>query len=369
MRAPYPPFVVLLLYLRRPLQRPPMFSFGDDVPPTQQVPEAPAFNGDDIDGVLQNGRYVIKLHGLVGAVRKFNGRAVVPEKSTPQKIGKELVAAFTVDISEPGLATQLVVTAGRFIVEADPNFLQKREVKRQSIKPIRADQKWGTVKFGLANLLTQVRKKILISEEQSVADWFGRFDLDGSGDLDMLEFEDALCSIGLALGSTEIDVLFKSLDTDHSGGLDIDEFTAMLKDNTSVRDFHEILKNATKDRRHGRIRDATARVQKVSEPSVKTKTPSFLPQIAMGARARNQDKSASAPSRIRRLGTSATAVTRSAPSSIRRLGTSASAPSCTRRLGTSAAKPMRPIKELGRAAEPMPIQRPRRPRQPLAAGC
>ena len=80
-----------------------------------------------------------------------------------------------------------------------------------------------------------------------MADWFGRFDLDGSGDLDMLEFEDALCSIGLALGSIEIDVLFKSLDTDHSGGLDIDEFTAMLKDNTSVRDFHEILKNATKE--------------------------------------------------------------------------------------------------------------------------
>jgi len=285
-----------------------MFSFGDDVPPTQQVPEAPAFNGDDIDGVLQNGRYVIKLHGLVGAVSKFNGRAVVPEKSTPQKIGKELVDAFTVDISEPGLATQIVVTAGRFIVEADPNFLQKREVKRQSIKPnlIKSGHNRGTVKFALANLLTRVRKKILISEEQSVADWFGRFDLDGSGDLDMLEFEDALCSIGLALGSIEIDVLFKSLDTDHSGGLDIDEFTAMLKDNTSVRDFHEILKNATKDRRHGRIRDATARVQKVSEPSVKTKTPSFLPQIAMvGARARNQDKSASAPSRIRRLGTSA----------------------------------------------------------------
>ena len=213
--------------------------------------ETKAFNGDNIQGLLQGGRFVIRLTGLVGLCKQFNGTAVLPEKC------KDGGGSYTVDVGEK---IQMVVTSDRLMVEADPDFLQKRVKETKS--NVASGNNRASVKLAMGSMLTSIRRELtarMAESNETINDVFAKYDTDGSGDLDLYEFEDTLQSLGLRPRTDEIEMVFKSLDTDKSGGLSIDEFIPLLTEssNTFVRDNGTLLGMLTRERRASRISAAS----------------------------------------------------------------------------------------------------------------
>ena len=57
-----------------------------------------------------------------------------------------------------------------------------------------------------------------------IRDAFMRIDTDGSGELDISEFEDLCISMGLSLSKAELKWVFERIDTDKSGEISFQEF-------------------------------------------------------------------------------------------------------------------------------------------------
>ena len=57
-----------------------------------------------------------------------------------------------------------------------------------------------------------------------IRDAFKRIDTDGSGELDINEFQDLCASMGLALSQSELQWIFERIDTDKSGEISFQEF-------------------------------------------------------------------------------------------------------------------------------------------------
>jgi Ca2+-binding EF-hand superfamily protein len=54
---------------------------------------------------------------------------------------------------------------------------------------------------------------------------FDRFDKDGNGMIDLIEFRDLLEAIGYDLGRAEAEAAFDEIDSDENGLIDYDEFS------------------------------------------------------------------------------------------------------------------------------------------------
>ena len=75
--------------------------------------------------------------------------------------------------------------------------------------------------------------------EKTIKEAFQKFDTDGSGQIDRVEFAQAMHLMGLRMSKEAYDLLFKTYDVDRSGEIDLREFTKMV---------HEILgKESSKD--------------------------------------------------------------------------------------------------------------------------
>jgi calmodulin len=70
--------------------------------------------------------------------------------------------------------------------------------------------------------LNTVIKSVMIREA------FSMFDADGSGEIDNIEFEKLVISLGLELDKGKIRDLYKEIDSNRSGSIDMDEFTDMM---------------------------------------------------------------------------------------------------------------------------------------------
>ena len=63
---------------------------------------------------------------------------------------------------------------------------------------------------------------------------FDNVDSDGSGEIDVNEFEEIMGKISLQMGTVpmslkDIKEIFDNIDTDHSGEIDFDEFQTLIK--------------------------------------------------------------------------------------------------------------------------------------------
>ncbi len=75
--------------------------------------------------------------------------------------------------------------------------------------------------------------------EKAIKEAFQKFDTDGSGQIDRVEFAQAMHLMGLRMSKEAYDLLFKTYDVDSSGEIDLKEFTKMV---------HEIVgKESSKD--------------------------------------------------------------------------------------------------------------------------
>merc|ERR1711879_893184 len=90
----------------------------------------------------------------------------------------------------------------------------------------------GQVNDLLSKMLGVKPEDILSGEEISkhLTDAFNKFDEDGSGQLGQWEFTQAWFFLGLKGTSDEIDEAFKSVDTNNSGLVDLQEFQKAIKD-------------------------------------------------------------------------------------------------------------------------------------------
>lgn len=70
---------------------------------------------------------------------------------------------------------------------------------------------------------------------RSLSRIFKRFDFNGNGKLDIMEFEEALGSFGLFPSKVDLQALMKYYDTDGDGSITYEEFLAGLKDPLSDR--------------------------------------------------------------------------------------------------------------------------------------
>merc|ERR1712146_508891 len=89
----------------------------------------------------------------------------------------------------------------------------------------------GQVNDLLSKMLGMKPEDILSGEEinQHLTDAFNKFDEDGSGQLGQWEFTQAWFFLGLKGSEDEINDSFKSVDTNNSGLVDIDEFINAIK--------------------------------------------------------------------------------------------------------------------------------------------
>merc|ERR1712048_730362 len=83
----------------------------------------------------------------------------------------------------------------------------------------------------IANLLNVDPKDVLTDEEinRHLTEAFNKFDKDGSGEMGQWEFTQAWIFLGLKGSEDEINDSFKSVDRNHSGLIDLDEFKNAIK--------------------------------------------------------------------------------------------------------------------------------------------
>lgn len=62
------------------------------------------------------------------------------------------------------------------------------------------------------------------TKRQKIEESFRRFDADGNGKIDLIEFRKLLEEIGSGLGRAEAEAAFDSIDRDENGLVDFDEF-------------------------------------------------------------------------------------------------------------------------------------------------
>lgn len=95
--------------------------------------------------------------------------------------------------------------------------MRKRELQNQKTLSIKNDIQFK--KLDTSSLM----KNAMIKEA------FHMFDTNNSGDIDKKEFKKLIITLGLEISDKKILELMKTIDKDHSGSIDLAEFTEMMK--------------------------------------------------------------------------------------------------------------------------------------------
>jgi hypothetical protein len=234
-------------------------------------------SASNIDDVLQGGRFCIRLQGLSGPCEPYNGRSVLPfpVKCAAMNAGVSLSErasdrgqAFEVRFDSPrtGSNREMVVNREKLVVNHNPDYGKLRAASGEKVRPsFVSGNNRSSVKLALQTLLTSIRTAMhttMKDSDMTVSDIFARYDSDSSGEIDMDEFIDALNFIGVSMTPAERSMVFKSLDTDRSGGLHIGEFVELVQgdENDFVRDNTTFIHMLTHERRASRISAASKRI-------------------------------------------------------------------------------------------------------------
>ena len=97
-----------------------------------------------------------------------------------------------------------------------------------------------------------------------VVEVFFTVDTDGSGELDLYEFEEALNRMGIALDIADIKLAFKDLDEDGSGDIAIDEFMSRMRAEKKWRE-RATLKKSRKNQQNEDVVRAVLAAESVDE--------------------------------------------------------------------------------------------------------
>jgi Ca2+-binding EF-hand superfamily protein len=106
------------------------------------------------------------------------------------------------------------------------------QFKFDRVKDVKADAELSK------NLIEQkkAKKEEALKQNQHMGNpmqtLFDKFDTDGSGTLEFAEFEKACELMNLSFSKTELKMMFKDVDADFSGAIDLNEFTELM---TSLR--------------------------------------------------------------------------------------------------------------------------------------
>merc|ERR1712222_104736 len=84
------------------------------------------------------------------------------------------------------------------------------------------------------NIRNYEERGISMEDVKQIKEAFDLFDGDKSGQVDVAELKEALSNIGLTTESATLNNIMDSLDADHSGEVDFDEFFNLLATKASI---------------------------------------------------------------------------------------------------------------------------------------
>ncbi|XP_069106447.1 calmodulin-like [Argopecten irradians] len=87
----------------------------------------------------------------------------------------------------------------------------------------------GSVEYQEFENIMKIHILALEYQNDILRDAFKRFDKNGDGSLDCEELRKVLCSIGESLTDEEAEEMFKMVDVDNNGKVDLDEFLNAFK--------------------------------------------------------------------------------------------------------------------------------------------
>ena len=92
------------------------------------------------------------------------------------------------------------------------------------------------------NIKNYEERGISMEDVKQIKEAFDLFDADKSGQVEISELKEALSNIGLTTESATLNNIMESLDTDHSGQVDFDEFFNLLATKASIGESEADLK-------------------------------------------------------------------------------------------------------------------------------
>jgi Ca2+-binding EF-hand superfamily protein len=161
--------------------------------------------------------YAARLVNLRAPFDEYNGMLVRPTKKALNQ--------YSVWIKDDcGDEKEMVLPARYFCVIVDHDHSEDldHESKNAITQGNRTD-----VRLTLETLECQVRKALrqaMKERGQSTSELFLKFDADGSGLIDKLEFALGLKALGIAISPAEVELVWPVFDVDNSGEIDLQEF-------------------------------------------------------------------------------------------------------------------------------------------------
>jgi hypothetical protein len=218
--------------------------------------------------ILEDEKFKVKLQHMMGDMSKFNGQLVNPTPVNCQALAdgivKEKRSALQAYEVELDPRTKCVVTADMLGVHEDLDYLRNKAQAMTLQKSKTTGNNRSSVSMALSSLITQVRKKVheqMKNKGESAMDQFRQFDTDKSGEIDEIEFMEALKVMGIQISKKEIQMVFRCLDSNETGGIDLNEWESLVGGgkggNSYVKDNHVLCTYMSAERRSSRIRAAT----------------------------------------------------------------------------------------------------------------
>merc|ERR1712032_524143 len=97
------------------------------------------------------------------------------------------------------------------------------------------------------NIRNYEERGISMEDVKQIKEAFDLFDGDKSGQVDVAELKEALSNIGLTTESATLNNIMDSLDADHSGEVDFDEFFNLLATKASIGESEADLKQISRE--------------------------------------------------------------------------------------------------------------------------
>ena len=205
---------------------------------------------------------------MMGAMAKFNGVLVNPRAVQCQVLANGIVKekrstlqAYEVEVDP---RVKCVVTADHLSVHENRDYMMQKAQATTLQKSKTTGNNRSSVRIALASLITQVRKKVhtqMKTKSESALQQFRQFDSDESGEIDEVEFMEALKFMGIRISKKEVQMVFRCLDANETGGIDLDEWEGLIGGgkggNSYVKDNHVKVATMSKERRISRIRAAS----------------------------------------------------------------------------------------------------------------
>ena len=131
-----------------------------------------------------------------------------------------------------------------------------------------------------ADLVAKLRRVLLKKGLFRVFETFRKIDVDGSGEIEVDEFSDAMRLLGLRLSDEDVDLLFRQIDADGSGTIEYRELNKLLRHGEDApKGEISVASPSPKRKETSPKRTSTSTYQHLSQPRAK-----ILQDVLQGAR-------------------------------------------------------------------------------------